>query len=103
MEGMTQNHDEADIKRALLRLNARAWGIAVGLLLGIGLFAATNVLVIKGGDEVGPHLALLGFYFPGYTVTFLGSLIGFMYAFVMGYVLGRLIGVAYNTLVRSAR
>ena len=99
---MTRNQDEADIKRALLRLNARAWGIAVGLLLGVGLFAATNVLVIKGGEEVGPHLALLGSYFPGYTVSFLGSLIGFVYAFVMGYVLGRLIGVAYNTLVRSA-
>ena len=99
---MTRNQDEADIKRALLRLNARAWGIAVGLLLGVGLFAATNVLVIKGGEEVGPHLAQLRFYFPGYTVSFLGSLIGFVYAFVMGYILGRLIGVAYNTLVRPA-
>jgi hypothetical protein len=102
MEGMTRSPDEADIKHALVRLNSRAWGIAVGLLLGVGLFAATNFLVIKGGDVVGPHLALLRFYFPGYTVSFLGSLIGFVYAFVMGYVLGRLIGVIYNTLVRSA-
>lgn len=99
---MTRNQDEADVKRALLRLNARAWGIAVGLLLGVGLFAATNVLVIKGGEVVGPHLAQLRFYFPGYTVSFLGSLIGFVYAFVLGYVLGRLIGVSYNRLVRSA-
>jgi len=83
----------------LRRLNQRAWGIAMGLLLGGGLFIATNVLVIKGGPYVGQHLSLLAAYFPGYRVTFLGSFVGFVYAFVVGYALGRLIGTIYNKLV----
>lgn len=84
---------------AIRRLNARAWGIAIGLLAGVGLFIATNVLVIKGGPNVGQHLRLLSVYFPGYSVTFVGSLVGFVYAFVVGYGLGRLIGSVYNRLV----
>jgi hypothetical protein len=99
---MTSNRPENEtVDRALLRLNGRAWGIALGLLLGVGLFVATNVLVLKGGPAVGTHLQLLAVYFPGYRVTFLGSLIGFVYAFVVGYGIGRLIGVLYNRLVES--
>lgn len=90
------------LNAAILRLNARAWGVSMGLLAGLGLFVATNVLVIKGGDHVGAHLSLLAVYFPGYRVTFLGSLIGFVYAFVIGYGLGRLIGGAYNRLAGVA-
>jgi len=89
-----------ELQRAVARLNERAWGVSLGLLLGGGLFVATNVLVIKGGPVVGPHLSLLGVYFPGYRVTFLGSLVGFVYAFVVGYALGRLVGTVYNRLVR---
>lgn len=83
---------------ALLRINARAWGISFGLVLGTGLFLATNVLVLKGGEVVGPHLSLLGVFLPGYRVTFVGSLVGFAYLFVIGYGVGRLIGEVYNRL-----
>lgn len=88
-----------ELHRAIQRLNARAWGIAVALLGGVGIFIATNVLVLKGGANVGQHLGLLGQYFPGYSVTFVGSIIGFIYLFVIGYVVGRLIGLVYNRLV----
>jgi hypothetical protein len=91
--------NEAELHRAIQRLNARAWGIAVGLLGALGLFVATNLLVLKGGPTPGAHLSLLGQYFPGYTVTFVGSLVGFVYMFVLGYMLGRLIGTVYNRLV----
>ena len=83
------------LQRAIRRLNARAWGIAVGLLMGGGLFVATNILVIRGGPHVGEHLGLLAAYLPGYRVTFLGSLLGFVYLFVIGYGTGRLIGTVY--------
>ena len=93
------SNTEQELQVAIRRLNARAWGIAVGLLLGGGLFLATNILVLKGGRNVGQHLQLLSQYFPGYSVSFLGSLIGFVYAFVGGYIIGRAIGYLYNRLV----
>ena len=58
-----------DELNTLLRLNARAWGIALGLLFGLALFLATALLVMKGGPNVGPHLGLIGEYVPGYRVT----------------------------------
>jgi hypothetical protein len=87
----------------MLRINEQGWGIAIGMALGLGLFIATNFLIIRGGDSVGQHLSLLGVYFPGYRVTFLGSLIGFVYAFVLGYGIGRTIAVVYNKLAHRAR
>jgi hypothetical protein len=72
------------------RVNALAFSVGTGLVMGVGLFLATNWLVLKGGpvvgseEIVGPHLGLLGQFFPGYDVTFLGSLIGFAYSFVLG-------------------
>ena len=92
---------EQEVESYLLRLNGRAWGIACGLLFGIGLFAATNFLLVVGGPNVGQHLNLLSVYFPGYEVTFLGSLLGFVYAFVVGYATGRIICGVYNLTARS--
>ena len=94
---------EQELRVAVARLNERAWGITVGLLLGVGLFLATNILVLKGGPNPGPHLGLLKVYFPGYRVTFAGSLVGFVYAFVVGYALGRLISSVYNLLVKPSK
>jgi hypothetical protein len=92
--------EEQILRRTLLRANEQGWGIAIGLLLGLGLFLATLVLVLKGGPNPGPHLGLLRIYFPGYSVTFLGSIIGFIYAFVVGYAVGRTIATVYNRLLK---
>ncbi len=90
---------EDSVQLAIRRLNARAWGMSLGLVLGLGLLVATNFLVLKGGENVGAHLRLLSNYFPGYRVTFLGSLVGFVYAFVLGYGLGIVIAGVYDKLV----
>ena len=86
------------VQASLMRLNARAWGISVGMLAGGSLFLATVFLVLRGGPNVGQHLSLLGVFFPGYSVTWLGAFIGFVYGFVLGYGLGRIIGFVYNRL-----
>ena len=100
MTPQEQNAKEA-YNATLLRLNARAWGIAVGLVFGMGLFLATVVLLLKGGLEVGAHLRLLGELLPGYSVTLGGAFIGFGYAFLIGYAIGRIIGSVYNALARG--
>jgi len=92
------SEEQRVVTRLVLEAHEQSWGVAVGLLLGLGLLIATNVLVLKGGDPVGPHLSLLSVYLPGYRVTVLGSLIGFVYAFVIGYGIGRTVVAIYNRL-----
>jgi hypothetical protein len=82
-----------------VRLSAIVQGVTTGLMVGLGIFIATNWLVLKGGEVVGPHLSLLGQFFIGYRVTFGGSLIGAAYGFVCGFVIGGLIAKMYNWLV----
>ena len=89
---------ETSVRKAVLRLNAQAWGMAFGAIFGLGLFFATVFLVARGGEHVGAHLSLLRVYFPGYSVSVIGSFVGFVYAFVVGYATGRLIGGIYNRL-----
>jgi hypothetical protein len=88
--------DEPRIR--IRRLDATLAGITAGLVAGLGLLLATNWLVLKGGDEVGPHLSLLAQFLPGYRVTFLGSLIGFVWASLWGFVAGWFVSRLYNRL-----
>jgi hypothetical protein len=95
---MTLEDDQ--FEKAIVLLNAKLLGIVLGILLGTGLFLATNFLVLKGGENVGAHLGLLANFFPGYRVTFLGSIIGFCYAFGLGFVTGGMIGSVYNKFAK---
>jgi hypothetical protein len=89
---------ESLVSVRLMRLNATVQGVVLGLIAGLGIFIATNWLIIKGGPVVGPHLALLGQFFIGYRVTFVGSLIGFAYGFVLGFCVGYGVSSVYNRL-----
>lgn len=93
--------NEQELASAIRKLNARAWGWAFGLILGLGLFLATVILVIRGGPDVGAHLGLLAVFLPGYNVSWPGAFIGFIYMFVIGYGIGRLIGSVYNLSARN--
>jgi len=89
---------EEKLFSGVLLLNAKIVGLALGVILSLGIFVATNWLVIKGGDRVGPHLILLSQYFIGYRVTFFGSLIGAAYGFALGTICGSLMGWIYNRI-----
>jgi len=91
--------EEDRLFRGVFWFNAKALGLALGLLCGLVIFIATNWLVIKGGDAVGPHLQLLSQYFIGYRVTFWGSFIGFAYGFALGTLGGALVSWIYNKIV----
>ncbi len=101
---MTTERDDVEhlVLVRVRRLNAIVQGLVAGAVAGLGLFLATNWLVLKGGPVVGPHLGLLGQFFPGYRVSFAGSLIGFAYAFATGFVGGSVVSGLYN-LVTSLR
>ncbi|MCO6509523.1 MAG: hypothetical protein J5I65_01915 [Aridibacter famidurans] len=88
------------IVQSLAKVDAIALGVAIGTVLGFGIFFATIVLLWKGGDVVGPTLGLLDQYFIGYEVTPVGSLIGFAWGFGTGFVIGWIGAGLRNLIVR---
>ena len=87
---------EKIVMTRVTRLNAVVSGLVTGVIFGLAIFVATNWLLLKGGETIGPHLALLGQFFLGYTVSFGGSVIGLLYGFVTGFVAGYTVAFLYN-------
>jgi len=92
--------DEEVLEVYVGKLNGNVWGISLALVLALILFAATNILVLKGGENVGQHLEILAQYFPGYSVSFVGSLIGALWVAVVGYLVARIACGIYNVVAR---
>lgn len=90
--------DEADqiIQTAFARMDGVALGVALGVVIGVGLFLATVVLLLRGGEFVGPRLGLLRNFLPGYEVTWGGSLIGLAEGSLLGFGLGFFIASLRN-------
>ena len=91
--------NNSDVKRAIARFKAGILGLVFGLIFGVGLFAMTAILLIESGPNMGYHLGLLGNYFIGYTVSWKGACIGFLWAFAIGALIGWSIGIIYNRIV----
>ncbi len=87
------------VDQAVARLKAGILALVFGLICGVGLFAMTAILLIEQGPNTGAHLQLLGNYFLGYTVTWTGAFIGFVWAFLTGALVGWSIGIVYNRVV----
>jgi len=94
-----QDYETLDVRRAVARIQRGVLALVFALIGGVGLFTMTALLLIRGGQLVGLHLGLLGQYFPGYSVTWGGSLVGLLYGAVVGWVGGWLIGTIYNGVV----
>jgi hypothetical protein len=98
---MAEDRLEEIVLTRLVRLNALLQGIVTGAVAGLGVFIATNWLLLHAqeGEVVGPHLALLGQFFIGYEVSFVGSLIGVAYGFATGFLVGYSVSYMYNSIV----
>jgi hypothetical protein len=101
---MTRQPQKADeISQALARIKATALALVCALIAGAGVFVMTIWLVIKDGPQAGRHLQLLSNYFPGYTVTWSGALLGFLYGAVIGGAVGLAVGRIYNRIVNARK
>jgi protoporphyrinogen oxidase len=95
-------HEEIVLKplmRAFSRLDKLGFATALGSVSGLLIFLATILLVIKGGEVVGPNLRLLSQYFFGYSVTTKGAFIGMAYSFSWGFIFGWLMAYLRNFFV----
>lgn len=101
---MTEEQFNSDewraIGQAIARLRASVMAVTFGIAGGIGLFVATAWLVLRGptggAEVVGPTLGLLNNYFPGYSVTWGGAALGFLYGVFVGAVVGYILAWVYN-------
>jgi len=101
LDSYDQPQDPVDriIVESLAKLDGVALGVSLGLIFGLIIFAATNILIFKGGEVVGPNLSLLEQYFVGYEVTFSGSMVGLIYGVLVGFIVGWLIATLRNFVV----
>jgi hypothetical protein len=82
-------------------LHKRAFGIAIGAAAG-ALVALATVIVLLQGPDVPLNLGLLAEYFAGYTVSWLGVLIGFFWGFVAGFAAGWFVAFWRNFIVAAS-
>lgn len=80
-EGLT---DELEL--AFAPIHKRAFGIAVGSVAGMLVFALTAASVLRGGHT--EILPLLANYYPGYSVSWTGAVVGFAWTFFVFFVAG---------------
>ena len=88
------------LQSSIASLRASVMAVVFGMVGGAGLFVATVWLLIKGGPQVGRTLSLLGHYYPGYSVSWGGSLVGFFYGAVTGAIIGYSVARLYNLFAR---
>jgi len=77
-----------------MQLNPKAFALACGILWGAGLFLATLWLMIIGSQ--GNTIILLGKFYWGYSLSFVGAIMGLIWGFVDGIIGGFLLAWLYN-------
>lgn len=83
-------------------VSSTALGLGLGALAALQLVLSTNWLVLRtGGAHSSPTAALLSNYLPGYTVSFVGSLLGGVQLFAFTFVAAAVFGATYNFVAKA--
>ena len=81
-------------------MNVKAVAISAGIPWGFLLFLFTLLEAARG---VGNTLNLLSALYPGYSVTYLGSVVGLVYGFASAALGGAAFGWLYNRVAGAPR
>ena len=81
-----------------MKLDKVALGLAAGLLWGLCLFICTVWVMYAGGGE---HFSMLGRFYLGYSVSWVGAFVGLIYGFIDGFICGWLFGWLYNRFSKA--
>jgi len=82
-----------------MKLDVRTFSLTCAIFWSLCVLIVTWWIIFFDGAKQGP--TLLGRLYRGYSVTPLGSLIGFIWAFVDGYVGGAIFAWLYNKLLKK--
>ena len=81
-----------------MRLNAKAFGLACGVVLGVAGFVATLFSMWFGGGYTITTLAAVYF---GYSWSFVGALLALIWGLIYGFVGGWILASVYNAMAGS--
>ena len=79
-----------------MKLNVKAFGLACGLIWGLGLFILTWWVLIFEGNSAPP--TIITQVYRGYSISPVGSVIGLIWAFIDGWIGGLIFAWLYNFL-----
>ncbi len=82
-----------------MKLNAKNFGLAFGILWGVFLFIMTLLSVFTGYGL--DFFKILSSIYPGYKVSYLGSVVGLIYGFLDGFIGFYLFALIYNFLQKE--
>jgi len=80
-----------------MKLDLRAFSIACAIFWGAALFLITWWIILFDGSSTGP--TFIAKIYRGYSITPVGSLVGFIWGFVDGLIGGAIFAWLYNLLV----
>ena len=76
-----------------MKLSIKSFALATGILWAIIVFLTTLFVLVRSG---GDNFILLYPFFFGYSISFIGAIIGLVWAFVYGSILGALFAWIHN-------
>ena len=85
-----------NLKEDAMKLSIKAFGLTCGILWGLAVLLSTYWIVIS--ESGGATMGLLGKFYIGYSVTWIGGLIGLVWGFVDGLICGAIFAWLYNRL-----
>ena len=83
-----------------LRFDGHYLGIALGVVVALGIIITTSWLVLRGTADQSMHAVLLAQYLPGYSISVKGSIIGAVELFTVTYLLSMLFSWLYNCIAQ---
>ncbi|GIK59802.1 MAG: hypothetical protein HND39_03360 [Ignavibacteriota bacterium] len=81
-----------------MQLRKRAFGLAVGLFWGLLILLGTWFLLLRGSP--GEVFSKASSFYIGYSYSFGGAIIGFIYGFVTGFIAGIFIAWLYEVFCK---
>ena len=84
-----------------MRFNVKAFAITCGLMWGLGLFFITWWIILLDGPS--DNLVFIGRIYRGYSLTPVGSFIGFAWALIDGAIGGAIFAWIYNRLASCTK
>jgi hypothetical protein len=89
-----------DLRLAFAPLHKRAFGMAIGGTAGVSLFLVTVYAVVR--QDPPDLLYLVANYFPGYTVSWVGAMIGLAWAAFAFFVAGWFCAFMRNLVIGAS-